>query len=462
MPEDPALAYLLAHKDRHLAELFDLLRIPSVSAQPAKHAKDIERAAEFIASAMRDAGLEGVKLVATPGNPIVYGEWLHAPGAPTVLCYGHYDVQPPEPIELWDSPPFEPTVRDGKIFARGATDDKGQMYAHIKAVEAHLKGVGRLPVNVKFLIEGEEEVGSKNLDAAIERMKKELRCDVVLVSDTAMKAMGQPAITYSLRGLIYFQVDVSGPKSDLHSGTYGGALANPAESLVQMLAKVKDAKTGAVKIPGFYAGVKLSKAERAALAKSGMRDVDIRKQTGVKELWGERGYTPGERASVRPTFEVNGIYGGYQGDGAKTVLPSHAHAKVSMRLVEGQDPKRIAKAFEGYLKQNALPGTTVKVAQLSAGMGAKVPPEHPAMLAATRALRSTFGKAPHFLAEGGSIPVVATFQRVLGVNTVLMGFGLHDENLHAPNEHFRIENYHKGIQATARFFSELSVQGSER
>lgn len=458
MPEDPALAYVQAHKDRHLEELFEFLRIPSVSAQPAKHAKDIERAAQFVAGAMRDAGLKNVRLVSTPGNPIVYGEWLHAPGAPTVLCYGHYDVQPPEPLELWDSPPFEPTVREGKVFARGATDDKGQMYAHIKAVEAHLKGLGSLPVNVKFLIEGEEEVGSKNLDAAIVAMKKELACDVVLVSDTAMKAMGQPAITYSLRGLLYFQVDVTGAKSDLHSGTYGGAVTNPAEALVQMLAKMKDARSGKVRIPGFYSGVKLTRAEREALAKSGFKDSDIKRTTGVKALWGERGYTAGERASVRPTFEVNGIYGGYQGEGAKTVLPSHAHAKVSMRLVQGQDPKKIAKSFEAYLKKQALPGVEVKITQLSGGMGAKVPLEHPAMKAATRALRSTFGKAPLFLAEGGSIPVVATFQRVLGVSTVLMGFGLHDENLHAPNEHFRVENYHLGIEATARFFTEMAMQ----
>ena len=459
MPEDPVLAYVAANKERHLAELFDLLRIPSVSAQPAKHGKDIERAAEFIAGAMRDAGLEDVKLIPTPGNPLVYGEWLHAPGAPTVLCYGHYDVQPPEPIELWDSPPFEPTVRDGKIFARGATDDKGQMYTHIKAVEAHLKTMGKLPVNVKFLVEGEEEVGSKNLDPAIQRMRKELACDVVLVSDTAMKAMDQPAITYSLRGLIYFQVDVTGAKSDLHSGSYGGAVTNPAEALAHMLHAMKDPRSGKVKIPGFYKGVKVTKAERAAIAKSGFSDREIMKAVGVKALWGEKGFTGAERTSVRPTFEVNGIYGGYQGDGAKTVLPSHAHAKVSMRLVEGQDPKRIAKSFEAYLKKHALPGVQVTVTQLSGGMGAKVPLDHPAMRAATRALESTFGKKPLFLAEGGSIPVVATFQRVLGVSTVLMGFGLHDENLHAPNEHFRVKNYERGIAATARFFSELSVEG---
>jgi len=399
-----------------------------------------------------------VRLVPTGGNPIVYGDWLHAPGAPTILCYGHYDVQPPEPLELWDSPPFEPTIRDGKIYARGATDDKGQMYTHVKAVEAHLKGVGKLPVNVKFLIEGEEEVGSKNLDAAIQGMKRELACDVVLVSDTSMKSETQPAITYSLRGLVYFQVDVTGAKSDLHSGTYGGAAANPAEAVAQMLAAMKDPRTGKVRIPGFYKGVKLSRAERAALAKSGFKDAEYKKALGVKALWGEKGYTAAERTSGRPTFEVNGIYGGYQGDGAKTVIPSHAHAKVSMRLVEGQDPKRVAKSFEAYLKKHALPGVEVKVTQLSGGMGAKVPLDHPAMQAATRAIHGVTGKKPLFLAEGGSIPVVATFQRVLGVSTVLMGFGLHDENLHAPNEHFRVANFYRGIQTTARFFTEMAAQ----
>lgn len=458
MPEDAVIAYIKANRERHLSELFDLLRIPSVSAQPAKHGKDTERCAQFVADAMRGAGLESVELLATPGNPVVYGEWLHAPGAPTVLVYGHYDVQPPEPLELWHSPPFEPTIRDGKIFARGATDDKGQMYTHIKAVEAHLKTFGKLPVNVKFLIEGEEEVGSKNLDATIERERKRLGCDVVLVSDTAMKGEDQPAITYSLRGLIYFQVDVTGPGSDLHSGTWGGSLANPNEALVQALAKMKDAKTGKVKIPGFYDGIKVTKADREAVAKSGHPDSHYKKSLAIKALWGEKGWSAAERVSIRPTFEVNGIYGGYQGDGAKTVIPSHAHAKVSMRLVGGQDPEKITKGFEKHLKSVMLPGVQVTVTRLSAGMGAKVPLDHPAMKAASRAVHATFGKKPLFAAEGGSIPVVATFQKVLGVSTVLMGFGLHDENLHAPNEHFRVANYHRGIEASARFLTEIAAE----
>ena len=459
MPEDAVISYVRSHQQEHLDELFDFLRIPSVSAQTEKHGKDVERAAQFVAQALRDAGMENVQLLQTPGNPLVYGDWLHAgPGAPTVLVYGHYDVQPAEPFELWVSPPFEPTIRDGKLFARGATDDKGQMYAHVKGVEAHLKVHHKLPVNVKFLIEGEEEVGSKNLDAAIQREKERLGCDVVLVSDTAMKSEKEPAITYSLRGLVYFQVDVTGPSSDLHSGTYGGAVTNPAEALVQALAKMKDPKTGKVKIPGFYDGVRVSRQEREALAKSGFKDAWYKKTLGVKDLWGEKGYTAAERTSVRPTFEVNGIYGGYQGEGAKTVLPSHAHAKVSMRLVEGQDPKKVAKSFEQHLKRSLLPGVHATVTQLSSGMGAKVPLDHPAMRAASRAVEATFGRKPLFLAEGGSIPVVATFQRVLGVNTVLMGFGLHDENLHAPNEHIRVANFHRGIEASARFFREVAQE----
>lgn len=457
---DP-VTHLKSHEDANLHELMEWLRIPSVSAQPAKYGKDLERAADMLASMLKRAGVENVQLIATPnnGNPIVYGDWLHAGGsAPTVLLYGHYDVQPPEPLELWTTPAFEPTIRDGKLFARGSTDDKGQVHAQVKAIEAHLKTNGKLPVNVKFLYEGEEEVGSKNLDAAIERERKRLGCDVVLICDTAQKSADEPAITYSLRGLIYFQVDVTGPNSDLHSGTWGGSLANPNEALVQALSKMKDGKTGKVKIPGFYDHVKVTPAERGALKKSGMSDAQIKKSIGVGALWGEKGWTGGERTTVRPTFEINGIYGGYQGDGAKTVIPSHAHAKVSMRLVQGQDTNKVKKNFERFLRSQFLPGVHVTVTQLSGGYGAKVPLDHPAMKAAARALKTTYGKEPFWLAEGGSIPVVATFQKVLGVSTVLMGFGGHDENAHAPNEFFRLANYHRGAQSVARFFDEVSKE----
>lgn len=457
MPEDAVISYVKAHEKENLHELFEFLRIPSVSAQPAKHGKDIERAADMVASMLRKAGVENVELVQTPGNAIVYGDWLHAgPSAPTVLLYGHYDVQPPEPLDLWTTPAFEPTIRDGRIYARGSTDDKGQVHAQIKAIEAHLKTNGKLPLNVKFLYEGEEEVGSKNLDAAIEKHKQRLACDVVLISDTAQKDENDPAITYSLRGLVYFQVDVVGPNSDLHSGTWGGSLANPNEALVQALSKMKDSKSGKVKIPGFYDNVKITAAERAALKKSGMSDASIKKALGIKALWGEKGYSGSERTTVRPTFEINGIYGGYQGDGAKTVIPAHAHAKVSMRLVAGQDATKIKKSFEKFLKAQFLPGVDVTITQLSQGYGAKVPLDHPAVQAAARALHQTYGKKPYYLAEGGSIPVVATFQKVLGVDTVLMGFGGHDENAHAPNEFFRVANYYRGTQAVARFFTEVA------
>jgi len=454
---DQALAYARDHGARMLDELFALLRIPSVSAQPDKHGKDIERAAAFLATRLEEAGLQNVAIMPTKGNPVVYADWLHAgPDAPTVLVYGHYDVQPAEPFELWDTAPFEPTVKDGKIFARGATDDKGQMYTHIKAAEAFLQGEGGLPVNLKIVIEGEEEVGSVNLEAFIKANKKLLACDIVAVSDTAMKSMKQPAITYSLRGLAYFQVDVVGAKSDLHSGTYGGAAANPAEALMMALASLKDAKTGKVKIPGFYDGVKVTRKERHAVEASGFSDAHYQKTLGVKALWGEKGYTAAERVSIRPTLEINGLYGGYQGDGAKTVIPSHAHAKVSMRLVDGQDPKAIGKAFKQAVLDAMLPGMKVKVTLLSAGDGAKADLKHPAMAAASAALKDTFGKAPLFVAEGGSIPVVATFQKVLDAQTILLGYGLHDENLHAPNEHFRVANFHRGIEANVRFLHGLS------
>jgi acetylornithine deacetylase/succinyl-diaminopimelate desuccinylase-like protein len=448
MSDEAVLAHLQAHEQENLRELFELLRIPSVSAQPAQHGKDVERAAEFVATLLQAAGVEHVELLPTGGNPVVYGDWLHAgPGAPTVLFYGHYDVQPPEPLELWTSPPFEPEVREGKLYARGSTDDKGQVHAQIKAIEAHLKANGKLPVNLKILYEGEEEVGSKNLDATIERERKRLACDVALICDTAQHGPDEPAITYSLRGLVYFQVDVTGPHSDLHSGTWGGSLANPNEALVQALARCKDARTGKILIPGFYAGVKVSAAERAAIRKSGLSEAGHKKSMGLKALWGEKGFT---------AFEINGIYGGYQGDGAKTVIPAHAHAKVSMRLVEGQDARKIQKSFEKHLQAQMLPGAALKVTRLSEGYGAKVPLDHPAVQAAARALQQTYGRKPYFLAEGGSIPVVASFRKLLGVDTVLMGFGGHDENAHAPNEFFRVANYRRGTESVARFLTEVA------
>ncbi|MHB8605121.1 MAG: dipeptidase [Thermoplasmatota archaeon] len=464
---DAVLSHARENRAKHLEELKELLRVESVSAQPV-HKKDIEAAALWVADKMRDAGLQNVKLMPTgttekPGNPVVYGDWLHAgTSKPTILVYGHYDVQPGEPFNLWTSPAFQPTVRDGKLYARGATDDKGQMYTHIKGVQAHLATAGTLPVNVKFIIEGEEEVGSENLDAYIEANKKLLACDVALVSDTAMWDEEHPCLTYSLRGLVYYQVDVKGPNSDLHSGTFGGAVPNAAEWVAKFVAASKDAKTGTVLIPGFYKSVrKLTPAERKALTKLPHNDKQYAKELGLPAggLYGEKGYTTIERTSVRPTFEVNGIYGGYEGAGAKTVLPNEAHAKLSMRLVADQDPAKIGKLFEAWIKKFAWPkGLSVKATNLSGGWGAKVPIDHPAMKAGVRALEGAFpGKKVVFAAEGGSIPVIATFQNVLKAPTVLMGFGLHDENLHAPNEHIRVENFYRGIEASARFFDEVAT-----
>ncbi len=446
------LEHVRKNRDAHLEELKELLRIPSVSAQ-SKHAKDVERAAAWVAASLERAGMERVETFPTKGHPIVYASWEGAPGAPTVLVYGHYDVQPPEPVELWDSPPFEPTLRDGKLYARGATDDKGQMFTHVKAVEAHLATTVRLPVNVKFLIEGEEEVGSENLDRFINANKKLLACDSVLISDTHMPAKGVPAITTALRGLAYYQIDVTGPRQDLHSGTFGGTVMNPAEAVAHLLAAMKDPKTGKVRIPGFYDDVKrLSAKEKASLAKQPHSDTRYKRELGVKELFGEARFTTLERVGARPTFEVNGIYGGYQGEGAKTVIPSEAHAKVSMRLVADQDPEDIGRKFEAYAKKVAPPGVRIKVTSLSGGYPFKVDPDHPAVSAAVIAMEAAFGKAPLFTAEGGSIPVTAMFLKKLGVPSVLMGFGLPDENLHAPNEHFDVDNFHKGIESSVRFF----------
>ncbi|HVL48814.1 MAG TPA: dipeptidase [Candidatus Thermoplasmatota archaeon] len=461
---DP-VAHARARRETSLAELFELLRIPSVSAQPER-AKDMERAATWVADAMRRAGLENVEVVPTGardarGHPWIYGDWLHAEGAPTVLVYGHYDVQPAEPLELWHSPAFEPTVRDGKVYARGATDDKGQMFTHIKGVEAHLAANGRLPVNVKFMIEGEEEVGSRNLEQAVRDHAKRLAADVVLISDSSMWDEKHPSIVYSLRGLAYFYVTARGAAGDLHSGTFGGAVPNAVEWLAKLLAAAKDPKTGRVLIPGFYEGAEVDADERKALAKLPFNEAKYRRSLGLGKLFVEKGWTPIEATTVRPTFEVNGFWGGYIGAGQKTVLPNEAHAKVSMRLVGRQDPQKVGRRFRAFVKdfEKRAPGIRFKVEQPSANPPAKVPIDHRALGAGVRALEGAFpGTKVVFAAEGGSIPVVGTFADVLGVPTVLMGFGLHDENLHAPNEHIRVANFERGIEASVRFFDALAKE----
>lgn len=447
--------FIQTHRDRYVTELKDFLAIPSISALPA-HNADVTRCAEWAAAEMTRIGLQNVRLEPTPGHPIVYGEWLGAPNAPTILFYGHYDVQPVDPLELWESPPFEATVRDGEIYARGSADDKGQVFMHFKAIEAHLKQQGVLPVNIKVVIEGEEEVGSKNLDEFVQRNHDLLKCDVVVISDSAMFDRGVPSICYSLRGLVYFQIDLRGTKSDLHSGLFGGAVANPNFVLAQMLAQMKD-KSGRVKIPGFYDDVReLSQEERDAWKKLPFNEKQYRKDLGAPKLQGETGYTTLERVWGRPTFEVNGMQGGFTGDGAKTVIPAVAMAKVSMRLVPNQDPDKIAELFEAYVKDIAPPTVEVTVTRMHGGKPWLTEYDNPFVQAAGRAIEQGFGKAPVFCREGGSIPVVQTFQDELKVPAVLFGVGLPDENAHAPNEKLDLGNFHNGIVASAILYDEIS------
>ncbi len=440
---------------RHLKELRELLAIPSVSTD-SNHASDVKDAAKWVRKRLADAGCTTAELHETPGHPIVYGEWLGADDAPTILVYGHYDVQPVDPIELWDTKPFDPVVRNGRVHARGASDDKGQVIVHVNALEAHLKVNGGAPVNVKFLIEGEEEIGSPNLEPFIKRNKARLACDAVVVSDTAMFAKGIPSICYGLRGLAYLEVKVTGTDRDLHSGTFGGAVVNPANALVEMLASLKDAK-GRVTVPGFYQAVRrLTVAERRAFAGLPHSDRKYKSAIGAPELQGESGYTTLERVWARPSLDINGIWSGFTGEGAKTVIPAEAHAKVSMRLVPDQSPKEIARIVGYYLKKIAPKSVKVTVRDLHGGDAWVAPTDHPALLAAGRALKRAFGKKPVLVREGGSIPIVATFERLLKVPTVLMGIGLNDDNLHAPNEKMDLDQFYGGIQASAALFEELA------
>ena len=443
------------HRDRYVSELKHFLAIPSISALP-DHAGEVRRCAEWTADEMRRIGLQHVRLVETPGNPIVYGDWLNAPGAPTILFYGHYDVQPVDPLELWESPPFEATVRDGEIYARGSADDKGQVFMHLKAIEAYLTKQERLPVNIKLIIEGEEEVGSNNLDNFVRDHRSALAADVVVISDSAMFDRGVPSICYALRGLAYFQIDVRGTSTDLHSGVFGGAVANPAMVLAQVLAQMKD-RSGRVKIPGFYDDVQeLSEQERAAWRALPFNERQYRKNLGAPKLFGESGFSVLERVWARPTFEVNGIIGGFTGEGAKTVIPAVASAKVSMRLVPNQDPDTIARLFEAYVKKVAPKTVELKVTRMHGGKPWITSYDNAFVQAAGRAIEQGFGKPPVFCREGGSIPVVSTFQQELGIPAVLFGVGLPDENAHAPNEHLDLENFQNGIVASAVLYSEIA------
>jgi Acetylornithine deacetylase/Succinyl-diaminopimelate desuccinylase and related deacylases len=450
-------AYVEANQQRFLDELFELLRFPSVSADPA-YSDDVRRTAAYVAQKLRDAGAENVEICATAGHPIVYGEKIIAPDKPTVLVYGHYDVQPPDPLDLWETPPFEPTVRDGKIFARGACDDKGQFYMHVKAFEL-MQATDTLACNVKFMIEGEEEVGSDNLGIFVKANKERLAADVVLISDTAMISLDTPSLETGLRGLSYVEVEVIGPNRDLHSGVYGGAVANPVTVLAQLIASLHD-QNNRITIPGFYDDVvELSEQERESLNAAPFNEAEYKADLGIKALWGESGYTTIERTGIRPTLELNGIWGGYTGKGAKTVLPSKANAKISMRLVPNQDPDKITALFTKHFESLAPEYVTVKVTPHHGGQPAVTPTDSVAYRAAEKAIEEAFGKKPIPTRGGGSIPIVSLFENELGLKTVLMGFGLDSDNLHSPNEKYDIANYLKGIETIPlfhKYFAELS------
>ena len=451
---NPVIDFINTNRDRYVEELKGYLAIPSISALP-EHAGDVRRCAEWTADEMRRVGLQNVQLIETPGNPVVYGDWLGAPGAQTILFYGHYDVQPVDPLELWVSPPFEATIREGEIYARGAADDKGQVFMHFKAVEAHMKRTGRLPVNIKFILEGEEEVGSAHLDDFVRDHKDQLAADVVLISDSPMFDRGVPSICYGLRGLAYFQIDLRGTKTDLHSGSFGGAVANPAFVLAQMLAQMKD-RGGRVKIAGFYDDVRpLREEERAEFKKLPFNEKRYRKELGAPKLFGERDYTTLERVWARPTFEVNGLLSGFTAEGAKTVIPAVAMAKVSMRLVPDQDPDKVALLFEAHAKKVTPKSVELKITRMHGGKPWMTDFDNLFVQAAGRAIERGFGQRPVFNREGGSIPVVSTFQEVLGLPSVLFGVGLPDENAHAPNEKIDLVNFHNGIIASAFLYEEI-------
>ena len=457
-----AQEYIKQNLPRFQEELMDLLRIPSVSADPA-HKADVQKAAEFVADSLAKAGADTVEVVATDGHPIVYGEKVVNPDAPTILIYGHYDVQPPDPFDLWESGPFEPVIKkteehpEGAIYARGSADDKGQFFMHVKAFEAML-ATESLHSNVKFMIEGEEEVGSENLETFLKDNRERLACDMILVSDTAIISNDTPSITVGLRGLSYVEVEVTGPNRDLHSGVYGGAVANPINILAKMIASLQD-ENNHITIPGFYDDVlTVSDEERAVMNKAPFDLDDYKKDLNIDSVHGEAGYTSLERTSIRPTLDVNGIWGGYIGEGAKTVLPSRASAKISMRLVPNQDPDKITELFAEHFKSIAPPSVKVKVTPHHGGQPVVTPTDTPEYQAGHRAMAKAFGKEPIPVRGGGSIPIVALFEDVLGVKTVLMGFGLDSDAIHSPNEKYGLFNFRKGIETIPFFFEEYAYQ----
>jgi acetylornithine deacetylase/succinyl-diaminopimelate desuccinylase-like protein len=448
--------YLEENKQRFLDELIDLLKIPSISADSA-YKNDVLKAANVLADRVREAGIPKVEVVETPGHPIVYGEKIIDPELPTVLVYGHYDVQPPDPVELWDSPPFEPVIKktdihpDGAIFARGACDDKGQMYMHVKALEI-LNKTNSLPCNVKLMIEGEEEVGSVNLEWFIKNHKSRLGCDIILISDTGIIANDTPSICVGLRGLSYVEVEVTGPNRDLHSGLYGGAVANPLNMLAKMIASLHD-ENGRITVKGFYDDVEVLSTEmREEMGRAPFNIEKYKKSIGIPDVFGEKGYMVPERTSIRPTLDVNGMWGGYTGEGAKTVIASKAYAKISMRLVPFQDSEKITRLFKDHFESIAPAGVTVKVTPHHGGTPYVAPTDTPGYMAASDAMESTYGKKPIPVRSGGSIPIVALFEQELGAKSILMGFGLDSDAIHSPNEHYGLFNFYKGIETITKFY----------
>ena len=450
----PIENYLADHAERFVDELTQFLRIPSVSADPDCRPA-IQQGAEFVRDQLAAAEFEA-EIVETDGHPIVFGNRHEADNLPTALVYGHYDVQPPDPLEDWITPPFEPAIREGRIYARGATDDKGQMLTHVKAVEAWMKTEGRLPVNVKFVIEGEEEVGSNNLDRFLESNRDRVRCDVAVVSDTSQYGPGMPAITYGLRGILACEVRLNGPSQDLHSGVFGGSVANPANALARMIGRLHD-DSGRVQIPGFYDDVvPLTEEERQRFANLPFEEATYLQALGVDAPWGEQGYTSTERRWARPTCDVNGIVGGYTGSGPKTIVPAEASAKISCRLVPNQNAARLTESLREFLEKNLLPGLRMTFTDFHGCDALVFDTESPYMTAARSAIRRAFGTDPVLIREGGSIPVVATFREVLGVDTLLLGWGQNSDNLHSPNERFSLDDFQRGIRASAALWEELA------
>ena len=447
--------YFAEKREQHLEELKKFLSIPSISSL-SEHKADMQKGAEWLADSFKQAGLENIVIDETKGHPVVYADWLHAEGKPTVLIYGHYDVQPVDPLNLWESEPFKPEVRDNKLYARGASDDKGQVFMHVKAVEALLELEGSLPVNVKFLIEGEEEVGSPNLEEYIENNKDKLAADVIVISDTGMQGPGQPAVCYGLRGLCGVQIDVKGAKGDLHSGLYGGGVQNSIHALVSILESFRN-EEGTIEVEGFYDNVRpLMEEEREAYAALGFNEDELKQEVGVDELFGEKGYTHLERVWARPTLEINGVFGGFSGEGIKTVLPSEAGAKITCRLVPDQDPDEIVEKLKAHIEKHKPAGVTVTVTEFDKGKPFITPFDHPAIQAAGRSYEKVYAVPTAYTRGGGSIPIVAAFDEILGLPVVLMGFGLSTENFHAPNEHFHLENFDKGLRVIGDYYNELA------